>query len=219
MRTKLVSHLSVNALQLIINQSFGLLIFYILSIGLDKGSFGQINLVLALLLAVFNILSFGIDQVAVRKIAAGENPQTILSLYLAHVLFTGLLFYIMLLAAGPFFPADLKSNNLLLLIAAGKLAIYFSTPFKQSAIGMERFRLLAKMSVVSNIARGISLTVLTLVHRVTLQTVIITFVAGDVLELLMGLYLFRNETGLPSAIEWSKGAYRALVKESLPQLG
>lgn len=219
MRTKLVSHLSANTAQLIINQLFGLVIFYILSIGLDKSTFGQVNLVLALLLAVFNILSFGIDQVAVRKIAAGENPQIILSLYLAHVLLTGFVFYTLLLVAGPFFPAPLKSDNLLLLIAAGKLAIYFSTPFKQSAIGMERFRLLAKMSVISNVARGICLIVLTVIHLVTLQTVLITFVTGDALELLAGFYFFKSETGLQSVIQWSKAAYIALVKESLPQLG
>ena len=90
MKTKLVNNLSANTLQLIINQLAGLAIFYILSIGLDKNSFGQINLALALMLAVFNILSFGIDQIAVRKIAGGEDPQFVLPLYIAHVLITGL---------------------------------------------------------------------------------------------------------------------------------
>ena len=45
-----VNNLSANTLQLIINQLFGLVIFYILSTGLDKNSFGQINLALALML-------------------------------------------------------------------------------------------------------------------------------------------------------------------------
>jgi len=67
MKSKLVQNLSVNATQLVLNQLLGLGIFYILSTGLDKDSFGEINLALAVLLAVFNILSFGIDQLIIKK--------------------------------------------------------------------------------------------------------------------------------------------------------
>ncbi|HTD41888.1 MAG TPA: oligosaccharide flippase family protein, partial [Mucilaginibacter sp.] len=98
MRRKRVNDLYANTLQLIINQLLGLVIFYILSIGLDKNSFGQINLALALMLAIFNILSFGIDQITIRRIASGEHPKNILSLYLTHVLITGLVFYALLFA-------------------------------------------------------------------------------------------------------------------------
>ncbi|HEY4194834.1 MAG TPA: oligosaccharide flippase family protein, partial [Mucilaginibacter sp.] len=120
MKRKLVNNLSANTLQLIINQLSGLIIFYILSIGLDKNSFGQINLALALMLAIFNILSFGIDQIAVRKLASGENPQTILSLYISHVLIIGLAFYGLLFIGRSLFPA-VSSYNIILLIGAGKL--------------------------------------------------------------------------------------------------
>lgn len=218
MRTKLVN-LSANTLQLVINQLSGLVIFYILSISLDKNSFGEINLALALLLASFNILSFGIDQVAVRKIASGENPQTIVSLYLIHVLITGLTFYGLLLLGRGLFPSHISTYNLVLLIGIGKLAIYFSMVFKQSAIGMERFKLLARMSVITNVARGLALLVLALLRLVTLNTVVIIFINGDVLELLAGFYFFKRETGLPSAIRWNKRSYVSLIKESIPQLG
>ncbi|HWD89946.1 MAG TPA: oligosaccharide flippase family protein [Mucilaginibacter sp.] len=219
MRNRFYSHISANTIQLVINQLFGLVIFYFLSTGLDKAGFGNINFALALLLALFNILSFGIDQVAVRKIAAGENPKAILSLYIIHVLITGLGFYLILIAANTLFPSALKSYNLLLLIAAGKLAIYFSTPFKQSAIGMERFRLLAKMSVMSNILRGVFLAILAYRHQITLPNVIYTFAGGDILELIIAFFFFKNATGLPSGIQWNRNAYASLIKESLPQLG
>jgi O-antigen/teichoic acid export membrane protein len=218
MRTKLVN-LSANTLQLVINQLSGLVIFYILSISLDKNSFGEINLALALLLASFNILSFGIDQVAVRKIATGENPRTIVSLYLVHVFITGLAFYGLLLLGRGLFPSHISIYDLILLIGIGKLAIYFSMVFKQSAIGMERFKLLARMSIITNVARGLALLTLALLHLVTLNTVVIIFISGDVLELLAGFYFFKRETGLPSAIRWNKSAYLSLVKESMPQLG
>src|SRR5476651_1666360 len=116
MKRKLVNNLSANTLQLIVNQLFGLIIFYILSTGLDKNSFGQINLALALLLAIFNILSFGIDQIAVRKIASGEKQGFILSLYIGHVLITGLVFYGLLLFGRGLFSTAINSYNLVLLI-------------------------------------------------------------------------------------------------------
>ena len=97
MKSRLVKNLSANATQLIVNQVFGFGIFYVLSIGLDKYNFGQINLVLAILLAVFNFLSFGIDQIIIKKIAVGTEISSMLSIYILHVLLTGFVFYIILI--------------------------------------------------------------------------------------------------------------------------
>jgi O-antigen/teichoic acid export membrane protein len=99
-----LKNLSANALQLVANQVFGLVIFYILSTNLSKDSFGQINLALAILLWAFNILSCGIDQLIIKKIAAGGDKQSALSLYITHTLFTGLIFYGILLAGLFVFP-------------------------------------------------------------------------------------------------------------------
>jgi O-antigen/teichoic acid export membrane protein len=218
MKRKLVNNLSANTLQLIINQLAGLVIFYILSTSLDKNSFGQINLALALMLAIFNILSFGIDQIAVRKLASGEKPQMVLSLYIAHVLLTGLVFYVLLFAGRILFPS-ISAYNIILLIGTGKLMIYFSTPFKQSAIGLERFKLLAYLSVISNIVRACCLIILAILHHITLQNVIIIFISGDLLELAIGGLLFKRATRIPFTIRWDHCNYTALLKESLPQFG
>src|ERR1700733_751004 len=121
MKGRLLQNLSVNAIQLIVNQLLGLGIFYILSTGLDKRSFGEINLVLAILLAAFNILSCGIDQLVVKKIAAGEDIKSTLSLYICHVIFGGLVFYGILAGAYFLAPASTLLYWLLLLLGAGKL--------------------------------------------------------------------------------------------------
>jgi len=218
MRRTLIKNLSANTLQLIINQLAGLIIFYVISKGLDKDSFGQISLAFAVMLAVFNTLSFGIDQITVRKLASGDDPQNILPIYLCHVLITGFTFYL-LLFLGQFLFGSLSAYNVILLIGAGKLMIYFSTPFKQSAIGLERFKLLAGMSVVSNSVRAIALIVLAFLHQITLTNVIIVFVGGDVLELIVGTCLFTLKAPIPISIKWDKNQYLALIKESLPQFG
>jgi O-antigen/teichoic acid export membrane protein len=97
--------------------------------------------------------------------------------------------------------------------------IYFSTPFKQSAIGLERFKLLAYLSVISNIVRACCLLVLAFFHSINLQSVIIVFISGDLLELVIGILLFRGSTQIPLSIKWNKRGYLALLKESLPQFG
>jgi len=218
MRKTLIKNLSANTLQLIINQLAGLIIFYIISKGLDKDSFGEISLAFAVMLAIFNTLSFGIDQITVRKLASGDEPQNILPIYLCHVLITGFTFYL-LLFLGQFLFGSLNAYEVILFIGAGKLMIYFSTPFKQSAIGLERFKLLAGMSVVSNSVRAISLIVLACQHQITLTNVIIVFVSGDVLELIIGTCLFTLNAPIPISIRWDKSQYVALIKESLPQFG
>ncbi len=219
MKQGLLKNLSVNTLQLIVNQLLGLVIFYILSTGLDKNTFGQLNLVLAVLLAAFNILSMGIDQLIVKKIAAGGDVSSLLSLYFLHVLFAGIAFYGLLCLGSLFLPHAHSLYTLLLLIGAGKLMIFFSAPFKQAANGMERFRLLAYMLVISNFVRSCGLIFLALTHGIGINHVVIIFISGDIGELLIGVLLFKRATKITFKLQWNATAYKQLLRESLPQTG
>ncbi|WP_295718622.1 oligosaccharide flippase family protein [Mucilaginibacter sp.] len=219
MKNKLVHNLSANTLQLVINQLFGLFIFYILSVNLDKNSFGQVNLALAVLLSAFNILSFGIDQVVIKKVAHGDDAQAVLSLYVFHVILTGAFFYAILLISKMFFVQDGDLYRLILLIGIGKLMMFFSTPLKQVTSGMERFKLLSSMLVVSNIIRGAGLIILALLHLVSINFIIGVFIAGDTIELLVSVHLFRKYIKIPVFARWNKTAYLLLLRESLPQVG
>ena len=80
-----IRNISANTFQLLINQGFGLVIFYVLSRELDKSAFGEVSWALAVLLTAFNVLSLGIDQLIIKRIASGTNPSTLLSLYLFHL--------------------------------------------------------------------------------------------------------------------------------------
>jgi O-antigen/teichoic acid export membrane protein len=219
MKSRLVKNLSANATQLIVNQVFGFGIFYVLSIGLDKYNFGQINLVLAILLAVFNILSFGIDQLIIKKIAAGTEVSSILSIYMLHVLLTGFVFYGILIIGYFFFHSDNYTYNLLLLIGIGKTILFFSTPLKQVANGLEKFKLLAYMSVCSNILRCVGVVVLYLIYHLGIFTIVSVFVFGDIAETLVCFFLFDRSIKLKVDVKWNRTGYSSLLRESLPQTG
>ncbi|MES2418187.1 MAG: oligosaccharide flippase family protein [Bacteroidota bacterium] len=219
MKHKFLLNLSANTLQLIVNQLCGFAVFYLLSTQLSKANFGLLNLVLAILLISFNLLTLGIDQVIIKKIAGGYNLQKLLSLYLFHVLLTGFLFYTMLLLAIQLLAANHALYLLLLVIGTGKLLIYFSSPFKTLANGLEKFKLLAIMLVVSNLARSVGLLILLAFRQITLTETIIAFVTGDLLELLVCTYLFKRQLKIPVLFNWDKKAYIELLSEALPQTG
>jgi O-antigen/teichoic acid export membrane protein len=216
-KTKIAQNLSANTLQLVFNQVLGLVIFYILSATLNKASFGQLNLALAILLAVFNILTLGMDQLIIKRVAGGASAGQMLSLYLFHVLIAGGIFYGLLLAGWLIMPNS--TYSLIVLIGIGKMLLFFSTPFKQVASGMERFKLLARMLVISNIIRCICLVGILMLHAVSLAYIISIFIIGDAIELLAGIYFFKKSTGVPLIFKWDKAAYVDLFHEALPQSG
>jgi O-antigen/teichoic acid export membrane protein len=218
-KNRFLRNVSVNTFQLIINQVFGLAIFYALSKGVDKNIFGQINWSLAVLLAVFGILTFGIDQVMVKKIAAGYNRFTLFSTYLIHVLISGGIFYGLLLLLYFIFPALLTQETFLLFIGIGKLGIFFSTPFKQLAVGLEKFSALFVMSIVSNVIRGSLLLLLLVLHKMSVHLILVIFIAGDLCELAICMILAKPILKTPMRIRWHKGRQLLMIRESLPQTG
>jgi O-antigen/teichoic acid export membrane protein len=217
---KLVKDSVPGFLQVIINQCCGLAIFLVLSVQLNKAAFGEINWALAVLLSSFAILGFGIDQLVVKKIAAGSDNSEVTSLYLLHTLLTGGVFYLLLVAGQFLFPSFFTAHYFLLWLAMGKLAVFVASVFRQLANGRERFRLLALMMVVSNVLRALALLVLWGLHQVNTASVIWVFVAGDMVELLACWWLARSRFKLQLSFAgrcWQQ--YRQLLKESLPQLG
>lgn len=219
MKKKFINDISANALQVIVNQFFGLLIFYTLSAFLDKNEFGNLNWALAVLLTSFSLLSFGMEQVVVKKIAAGENASHIFSLYSTHVFIAGFSFYAILITGYFVFPFFFNQHQLLLLLGIGKLMLFLATPFKQLATGLEKFRPLMLMSVISNIIRGVALLVLAGLHRLDIFTVVIVFIAGDTIELLVAGFITSKLLKTPLLPRFNRMAYRLLVRESMPQVG
>ncbi|MEZ2336740.1 oligosaccharide flippase family protein [Mucilaginibacter sp. RCC_168] len=219
MKKRLIQNLSANTLQLVINQLFGVLMFYVLSVNLSKDSFGLINLALTVVFTAFNILSFGIDQTVVKKVAHGDDARSVLSIYIFHVVFTGILFYAILILGKMVFAGDALLYRLILFVGAGKLMIFFSTPLKQVSGGMERFKLQAYMLVVSNIVRGSALVVLAVTHLLSIDHIMWVFIAGDTLELLCSVYLFKKYIHISIAPRWNKTEYGLLIIQSLPQIG
>lgn len=219
MRRKFIQDISANSFQVIINQVCGLAIFYILSVYFSKNDFGEINWSLAILLTVFSILSLGIDQLVIKKIAAKEDSKLIVSVYQFHVILAGSLFYIFLLIAYFIFPSLLEKHYVLLFLGIGKLMIFFASPFKQLANGLEKFKALFFMSVCSSMVKGSALIILAFFSELNIYTLILIFIVGDAAELILSIFIVKKYLKIPFLIRWNKNIYFNLLKESLPQAG
>src|SRR5579862_3019043 len=219
LKRKIIRGLSATTLQLVINQLFGVLIFYILSRELTKNNFGELNWTLAVLLTAFNLLSFGMDQMLVKKIAAGGNRSALLSLYVLHTLIAGALFYGLLFSASLIFPEFFVRHHLLLLIGIGKLLLFFSTPFKQLVTGLQKYNWLLYMSVCSSVLRGLVLLFISFHGNISIQTAVIIFIGGDAMELLVCFIINNNLVKPGKFYTWNRQEYVQLLRESLPQVG
>lgn len=219
MKKKIVRDISASTLQVFINQLAGVGIFYITSKCLDKSIFGEINWSVAFLVTIFNIFGCGIDQVIIRKIAANQEAEKTFRLFIAHTLLTGSFFYFLMLIGYWISPAFFDQHYLLAYLSISQVMVYLALPFKQNAIGREKFRLLMLMSTCSNVLRILSLLVLFLLDQLTIKTVVFTFITSSILEWLISILLTRLAIRSQVTPTFDRTAYRGLVKESLPQLG
>src|SRR5688572_33419372 len=97
MPKKIIKDISASTFQVVFNQILGLGIFFILSRQLSKPDFGDLNFVIAILTVFWGIAGFGIELIAAKRIASGEDPGPIAGIHLIHSVF-GSVFFILALS-------------------------------------------------------------------------------------------------------------------------
>jgi O-antigen/teichoic acid export membrane protein len=219
MEKNFLKDISASTLQVILNQVLGLLIFILISRYLEKSVYGEFNWSLAILTFITTILSLRLEQIVVRKVAAGEEPSKLLTLFTGHTIFFGLLFYGVLFLASILFPSFFKQHDLLLVLAISQLLSFFSSPFKQLANGKEQFSWLAVMSSVSNLIKSAWLLWIVFFSFLTIQQVLAIYIISSLVELLVCFFVvqFKLKTGISN--QWVVRDYFILLNESLPQIG
>ncbi len=216
---KFASDISHSSLQVILNQLFSIIIFYITSTYFAKNIFGEINWCLAVLMLIFSILGSGIDQIAIQKIASGNDATGFQKAYLFHVLLTGISFLTLLLVAGFYIRNISERFNLLLLLSISQLFTFIASPFKQIANGREKFRSLLMMSTSANLIKASILSAMAIMKSLSIYQFALIYIISSLVELMVCFHISR--TIFPSKIEigCSRKEYDELIKESAPQLG
>ncbi len=216
---KLIYDISASAVQMLVTQLSGAVIFFLLSNFLSKQDIGIINWSLALLMILYAILGFGLDQLVVKKIAKGTDPVALLKTYLLHMIITGGLFVLIMVAVWLFLPLNSHGLRVFLLLSVSQLLLFVSIPFKQVASGLEQFRTLLAMSVIANAARVLGLLFLIFFNTVSVTTILYLYILSSLLELIICISLYTGFLRFPIRVQWNKKNYLSLIKEATPQLG
>lgn len=218
-KKKLFYDISAGAVQMLVTQLSGGILFFLLSNYLSKHDIGVINWSLAVLMILYAILGFGMDQVAVKKIATGTDPVTLLKPYLLHMILAGGIFMAATFITWYFIPATDTRWFVFALLALSQFLLFLSVPFKQVANGFEQFRSLLVMSVIANSMRLGGLLILISFNTVSIIAVIYLYVLSSLLELITCIVLYTRYLRFPIRIRWNKAQYLSLINDSLPQLG
>jgi O-antigen/teichoic acid export membrane protein len=216
---KLFRDLSASTLQVVLNQLFGLLIFYLLSRFLDKSNFGELNWSIATLSVVTTLLTLGTDILVVKRIASGQNARKVGGLHMSHTLLAAAFFLVAMAGCRWGWPDFFQQHDLLVGVGISLILTFLSSPFKQVANGKEAFRNFAIMSIAGNAAKGVFLLAAMAIGRFSISTVIGIYIAASVAEWITGAALVVRSTGKFLRPFWNGKQYKSLVLESFPQLG
>lgn len=200
----------MNTLQILGNQVLGVFIFLLLSRYLDKDSYGQLNWSLAILTTITSILSLRLDQIIVRDVAAGKDASSLLTIFLFHTLAGSLLLLLTLFI--------FRVPPLLWMLSFSQLLLFVALPFRQIVTGKGAFGWLAALASVSNVLRAAGLVVLVLLPAFTLTAVLWVFTVSALAEWVLGFGIVIRAMKVPLR-SVRMGAYMALVRDSLPQIG
>ena len=108
---KLFHDLSASTLQVVLNQLFGLLIFYLLSRYLDKRDFGELNWSIASLTLITTLFTLGTDILIVKRIASGNDVSQTGGLHMSHTLLTAVIFLFLLFGCRLGWPDFFRQHN------------------------------------------------------------------------------------------------------------
>lgn len=203
-----------SGLQAIAIQVLGVGFFYIISLYLTKDAFGVISWANAVAMTLTTLLSLGLEQVVIRRIAVSKDSNWPSVAFLVHALVTSTATALVLLVAAWLSPPESMTPILFLLFLAQAL-LFIAAPVKQYLNGRERFAPYGVIALCSNGLKLLLAWYATWSGHLSVYAVawILTGCAG--LELVALLVYVRVKEHYP--FRFHRRAYSKLVRESLPQ--
>jgi O-antigen/teichoic acid export membrane protein len=213
LRNSRVKLLFSSGLQAISVQVLGLAFFMLIALYLPKDDFGIINWANATAMMIAALLSCGLDQVVVRRVAASKTSDWAAAAYFAHALVGSAIILIVLFAINMFVVNS--SLNLLRWFFLVQAIIYLATPLKQFLNAKQKFAPYAVIAILSNLIKLTVALLLIVKKELSIITVFYTLATCAVIE-FAGLFLFiKAKTNLNFGFKTA--AYKKLLKESFPQ--
>lgn len=215
MNNKFLKTFFSSGLQAISIQVFGAAFFIVISFAFSTEDFGIISWVNTVSITLTTILSFGMEQIVIRRIAASDRSDWAAAAFLFHALVGSILTFAVLAMLSWFVPDETGRLQFLPIFFLAQSLIYIATPLKQFLNAKQRFAPYALIAVVSNIIKIILALVVISKGVLSIYIIAEILLFCAVLEFVSLLvFLFKRSD---FSFRFKFVAYFKLLKESSPQ--
>lgn len=215
MKYHLLKKIFSSGLQAVAVQVLGMLFFLVISSYLTVDDFGLISWGNGLCMMLATLLSFGMEQVVVRRIAASKTSEWAAAAYLFHAFIGSVLAFGVLISLSYILKQDSVRYHYLPWLFAAQATIYLGAPLKQFLNAKQKFTPYGIIALISNTLKVILAFVFIWQKTMTIDTVIFILILCGMIELGGLLYYVLRKTGFSFNFRFT--AYTKLIKESMPQ--
>lgn len=213
LRSKAFIRFFSSGLQALALQVLGSIFFYVISVYLNKDSFGAISWMNALSIFVTTILGFGLEQVVIRRIAASQRSDWAAAAFLFHSLATFFVTLGVLLLLSLVLHDNIYQVLPWFFIAQGLL--FLGIPLKQFLNAKEKFTPYGIIAIISNSLRVCGAFYLITIYQLQVRSVVMVMIGTAGAELLALLMYVITKTDFNFKFQFR--AYKKLVKEATAQ--
>ena len=218
-KRKLIKDISANTLQVAIIQFFSLAVFYFTSRFLPKDDFGELNWSMAVVATIISLFSLGLDVVLIKRVASGQNALKYSEVHFFHTISVAVVLGLLLLILRFIFPWFENLHPLFFLVFINLGLLNIANSFKLSLTGLEAYKSLAKLALISNVLKMLLILFLYLVHAFTINNLVYTYLLTSISEFLLGVYFLKKKLSFSVKPKLDLAHYKYFILESLPQLG
>lgn len=204
-----------SGLQAVAVQVLGVLFIGIIAKMLSKDDFGIIQWANATAMFITTILSFGMEQVVVRRIAASTGSDWAAAAFLFHNFIGSVLAFALIVLIATLFPGINGAIEYLPLFFAAQAIIFLVTPLKQFLNAKHMFTPYGVIAVISNTCKVVLALLLIDQQKLTITTAGSVLMLCATIELIAILIYVRTKTSFKLKFRFL--AYKKLLKESMPQ--
>jgi len=197
-------------------QVLGVFFFYIISVNFSKENFGFISWANALCAFMTSLLSGGMEQIMVRRIAVSKTSDWAAAAYLVHSFVSSLIILAVLMVMHFLFKSSFTFYFLPYFFIAQAIT-YIAAPLKQFLNAKEKFAPYGIISIVSNLGKIAAALFLIRYNVMSISNMLVILISFAVMEFVCLFLYIMTKPSFAFSFYFKFTAYKKLLKESLPQ--
>lgn len=216
MKNSLFSKIFSSGLQAVAVQVLGGVFFIIISLYLPKSDSGSIAWANTVALMLVMALSFGLDQIVMRRIASSDRSDWAAAAYLFHAaILSFITFCVLILAVWLWGDVMMYGMQLTPWMFLVQSLIFTAGPLKFFLNAKQKFTPYAVIALVSNAIKLAAGIIMLSAKQLSVNTALITLISCAAFELVALLVYIITTKQFSFSFKWI--AYVKLLKEAMPQ--